>query len=81
MSNPMDKIPFATAPQQNDMMSVLRQAQHDPLAFEAQIKQMNPQGYERACQIRNSSNPRQAILQLAQERGMNPNILKMFGLL
>ena len=80
MSSPMDKIPFADVPQQNDMMGVIRQAQQDPFGFEEQIKRNNPQGYQLACQIRNSANPRQAILQLAQQRGMNPNILKMFGL-
>lgn len=83
MPNPMDKSPFANAPKQleGDLMSILQQAQQNPAAFEQQIRMNNPAGYERACQIRNSGNPRDAILQLAQQRGINPNILRMFGLM
>lgn len=81
MANPMDKVPFAGAPQQDLMLDVLRQAQQNPSIFEEQIKRNNPKGYQMACQIRNSQNPREAILRLAQERGVNPNILKMFGII
>ena len=83
MSNPMDKTPFANAPKQleGDIMHILQQAQQNPSAFEEQIRRNNPIGYEQACKIRNSGNPRDAILQLAQQRGINPNILRMFGLI
>lgn len=83
MSNPMDNIPFKNAvqPTQNDIMTVIQKAQQNPALFEEQIRQTNPQAYQQACQIRNSANPREAILQLAQSRGMNPNILKMFGII
>lgn len=83
MNNPMDKIPFNNVQNQGyfDLMGVIQQAQRDPFTFEEQIKRNNPQGYQRALQIRNSANPRDAILQLAQARGMDPNILRMFGLM
>lgn len=83
MSNPMDKSPFANAPLQleSDLMTLLQQARANPVAFEQQIRMNNPTAYQQACQIRNSSNPRNAILQLAQQRGINPNILRMFGII
>lgn len=81
MANPMDKIPFANAPQQGDIMQVLQMARQNPQQFEEQIKRMNPAGYEQACRIRNSSNPQQVIMQMMQQRGMNPNILRMMGLM
>ena len=82
MNNPMDRIPFNNAQNQGyNLMDIIQRAQQDPFAFEEQIKRNNPQGYQRALQIRNCANPRDAILQLAQERGMNPNILRMFGLM
>ena len=83
MGNPMDKMPFVGAPYShtNNTMDVIQNARHNPIGFEEHIKTTNPRGYEMACRIRNSPNPRQAILQLAQERGMDPNILKMFGII
>ena len=79
MSSPMDKVPFVNG-QSNDFENMLRMAQNDPRSFEERMKRMNPQGYQLACQIRNSPNPRETILQLAQQRGINPNLLRMFGL-
>lgn len=81
MSNPMDKVPFVNVPQNDTMMNVIQQARMDPFGFEQRIRQTNPKGYERACQIRNSANPREAILQMAKERGLDPNILRMFGIM
>lgn len=81
MSSPMDKVPFSNVSFENNMMDIIQRAKNDPLGFEEQIRNNNPKGYEMACQIRNSSNPRQAILQLAQQRGVNPNILRMFGII
>lgn len=83
MRNPMDNIPFKNAPQQtqDDMMLMIQRAQQNPVLFEEQMRQTNPQAYQQACQIRDSANPREAILRLAQSRGMNPNILKMFGII
>lgn len=83
MSNPMDKSPFANAQRQleGDLMTILQQARANPRAFEEHIRMSNPAAYQQACQIRNSGNPRNAILQLAQQRGINPNILRMFGII
>jgi hypothetical protein len=77
----MDKIPFSSDNQPNDFMNAINRAQQNPQMFEEQFRRMNPQAYQRACEIRNSQNPRQAILQLAQERGVNPNVLRMFGII
>lgn len=81
MKGPMDNIPFTSVPQNDDIVSAIRHAQQDPLTFEENLKRNNPQAYQMACQIRNSSNPRQMMLQLAKSRGVNPNVLKMFGII
>ena len=81
MSSPMDKVPFSNDNQSDNFVNAINNAQQNPAAFEDQFKRMNPQAYQRACEIRNSQNPRQAILQLAKERGVNPNVLRMFGLI
>lgn len=86
MPNPMDNAPFVNGHNlqlnvQPNLMQIIQQAQQNPNAFEEQMRRTNPQAYEMACQIRNSANPREAILQLAQRRGVNPNILKQFGLM
>jgi hypothetical protein len=53
----------------------------NPRAFEEQIRRNNPQVYQRAMQIRNSvANPQQAVMQMAQQRGFNPNILRMLDI-
>ena len=80
MKGPMDNVPFTFAPQNDDIISAVRQAQQNPMAFEENFRRNNPQAYQIACQIRNSPNPRQAMFQLAQSRGINPNVLKMFGI-
>ena len=82
MSSPMDKFGFTGSPNpQPDLIQVLKQARQNPKAFEEQFKKVNPQAYQQAMQLRNSiSNPQQAIMQIAQQRGVNPNILKMLDL-
>lgn len=85
MPSPMDNMPFANVPQsqpsQDGMMEILQMAQQNPQMFEDNVRRTNPQAYQMACQIRNSANPREAILRLAQQRGVNPNVLKMFGII
>lgn len=80
MSSPMDKVPFVNPPQ-NELINLLQQARQNPKAFENQLRSTNPKAYEMACKIRNSPNRQQAILQLARERGVDPNIFRMFGLM
>lgn len=82
MNSPMDRFGFAgSSNAQPDLIQVLKQARQNPKAFEEQFKKVNPQAYQQAVQLRNSiSNPQQAVMQIAQQRGVNPNILKMLDL-
>ena len=87
MSNPMDRAPFSNGgmiPPDN-FMAALNQARQNPQLFEEQLRQSNPQAYRQAyrqaCEIRNSANPREAIIQMARSRGINPDVLKTFGLI
>ena len=84
----MDKFQFQSTmtPQQSQFQSsnifdVAQRARQNPKAFEDHIRQTNPQAYQRAMQIRNSTNnPQQVVMQMAQQRGLNPNILRMFDI-
>lgn len=90
MANLMDNVRFNSVQPQAactmdssipyDLREVVQQARQNPRAFEERISQMNPQGYQRALQIRNSANPQSIIMQMAQSRGIGPNIFKLFGL-
>jgi hypothetical protein len=87
MANQFDNLPFndfrqnAGQPQiPANQQAVLQQVLQNPKAFEENLRQTNPQAYQRAMQIRNSGNPRAAIIEMAKAQGLNPNILKMFGL-
>lgn len=83
MSNPMDRAPFSNGgmvPPDN-FMAALNQARQNPQLFEEQLRQSNPRAYRQACEIRNSANPREAIIQMARSRGINPGVLKTFGLI
>lgn len=64
-----------------NIFDIVNQARQNPKAFEENFKRNNPQAYQRALQIRNSvANPQEVVLQMAQQRGVNPNIIKMFNL-
>ena len=84
MGNLMDNTPFnnvpfnGTTPQ--TIETLIQQIKQNPAAFEEQMRRGNPQAYNMALQIRNSPNPRAAILQLMQAKGFNPSILNMLGL-
>lgn len=80
MPNPFNSIPMSPVNVATSFEQVLKQAQQNPQAFEEQIRRTNPAGYQRAMQIRNSANPQAITMQMAQARGLNPNILAMFGL-
>lgn len=81
MPNLMDSIQYDVAPRQQpmDLLEIIERAKQDPLGFEEKVKQMNPEGYQRALQIRNSANPKAIVMQMAQAQGINPNILRMLG--
>lgn len=74
----MDNVPFQTAPQNFEQL--VQRIRQNPAAFEEQIKKNNPQAYQMALNIRNSQNPQAIIMQMVQQKGLNPNILNMFGL-
>lgn len=84
MANPFDNVGFSAVPNSapaNDVTQLLMQAKQNPAAFEAHIKATNPQAYQRALQIRNSGNPQAMIMEMAKARGINPNMLRMLGIL
>ena len=85
MPNLMDSIPFRAVPNCNgngcDIVQQFNQIRQNPQAFEEHLKRTNPQAYQQAMQIRNSANPRAIISQMAQQRGINPSMLHMLGLM
>ena len=85
MPNPMDKTQFLpstiTNNNSNDnLFDIIQRARQDPLGFEEMVKRINPEGYQRALQIRNCANPKAIVMEMARAQGVNPNILKMLGL-
>lgn len=74
----MDNVPFQTSPQ--NLEQLVQRIRQNPGAFEEQIKKNNPQAYQMALNIRNSQNPQAVIMQMIQQKGLNPNILSMFGI-
>lgn len=81
MANPFNSVPFTPVGQgSGDLTQVVQQAKQNPQAFEEHIKRTNPAAYQMAMQIRNSANPQAMVMQMAQSRGINPNILAMLGI-
>ena len=83
MSNLMDSIQFQTVAQNTPNDSVydlLNRAKQNPREFEDYVRRTNPQAYQRALQIRGSTNPQAVIMQMTQSAGLNPNVLRMLGL-
>ena len=83
MSNPFNSVPMMPVGPNGisgDLSQLIQQARQNPQAFEEQIKRNNPQAYQQAMQIRNSANPQAIVMQMAQARGINPNILRMLGI-
>lgn len=66
---------------QPNIFDIAQRAKQNPREFEDYMRRNNPQAYQQAMQIRNSfNNPQQVVMQMAQQRGLNPNILRMFNL-
>lgn len=63
-----------------DLQNIIQQARQNPQAFENYVRQTNPQAYQQAMMLRNSGNPRAAIMQMLRAKGLPMNILGMFGL-
>lgn len=83
MSNLMDRANYNMAPVQNNAQNIdtlVDQIRQNPAAFEEYIRTTNPQAYQMALQVRNMPNPKAMVAQMAQARGVNPNILRMFGI-
>lgn len=74
----MDRTPYNSAPQ--NVEQLIDRIRQNPSAFEEQLKQTNPQAYQMALNIRNSPNPQAVVMQMIQQRGLNPNLLSKFGL-
>lgn len=84
MANLMDNTPFSSAPHNvptQDLNTLIQQAKQNPKAFEDYVRQNNPQAYQQALQIRNSANPQAMIMQMAKQKNVNPNILRMLGIM
>lgn len=87
--NPMDNLQFQQVPNTNcafvqgipcDLRQIITQARQNPGWLEHEVQRINPQGYQRALQIRNSGNPMQAVMQMAQANRVHPSVLQMLGL-
>ena len=83
MSSPMDNFQFNgmrnTA--SDPFLNALKQARQNPQAFEENVRRTNPQAYQQAMQLRNAfANPQQAVMQIAQQKGINPNIIRLFDM-
>ena len=80
----MDKTMFQQVNPQNgnqvDFNSLANWAKQNPQQFEDYIKRNNPQAYNRALQIRSSTNPQAIIMQMVRDGGINPNIMRILGL-
>ena len=82
MPNLMDNTPYNNVPNQNqNVMQMIQQIRQNPKAFEEQLKRTNPQAYEQVIRIKNSANPQALILEMARQRGLNPNVLRALGLM
>ena len=84
MSNLMDNTPFSSAPYNvptQDFNTLIQQAKQNPKALEDYVRQNNPQAYQQALQIRNSANPQAIIMQMARQKNINPNVLRMLGIM
>ena len=81
MKSPMDNASFHNVENSPaDLNTILQQARQNPQAFEELIRQNNPQAYQQALQIRNNPNAKAIVRQMAQAKGINPNVLRMLGL-
>lgn len=83
MLNPMDSASYnnvmsPNAPQ--NIEQLVQQIKQNPQAFEEYVRNNNPQAYQMALNIRNAQNPQAIIMQMLQTKGINPNILSMFGI-
>lgn len=82
MANPMDAA-FGNAQNVQSAPSfetLIQQAKQNPAIAEEYLRNNNPQAYQVMLQLRNSPNPRAAVMQMVQRGVIGPNILNMLGL-
>ncbi len=82
MANAMDRA-FNNAPSSQPAPSfetLIQQAKQNPAIAEDYLKKNNPQAYQVMLQLRNSPNPRAAVMQMVQQGVIKPNILNMLGI-
>jgi hypothetical protein len=63
-----------------NLLRTFQQIQANPQEYARQLSQTNPLAYQQVLQIMNSPNPQAAVIQLAQQRGINPSMLQMLGI-
>lgn len=93
MSSPLDNVQFNTIPNQQpngqctfaqgipcDLKDIIQRAQQNPQWLEQEVQRINPQGYQMAMRIRQSGNPMQFVMQMAQANRVHPSILNYLGL-
>ena len=78
--NPLDGNVFNSTNVPADITSVIDNIRQNPQAYEAMIRQNNPQAARMLDMVRGSANPQALVMQMAQARGINPSILQMLGL-
>ena len=84
MMDPMSNVPFnnvnIVSNNGNNLQNLINHARQNPRGFEEMMRNNYPQAYQQALNIRNGSNPQQVIMQMLQQRGINPGILQMLGI-
>lgn len=91
MSNPLDNLQFNRVQNQSnscsfvsnmpcDLKDIIQKARQNPQWLEQEVQRINPQGYQRALQIRQSGNPMAMVMQMAQANGIHPSVLQYLGL-
>lgn len=84
MTSPFNNVPFNSVGNlpnwSNDLANLTMQARQNPQAFEDYVRQTNPAAYQQAMSLRSAPNFQQAVLQMAQSRGIPPNVLRMLGI-
>ena len=81
MPNLMDNASYNIRPPMGNNYTIIQQfnnIRQNPQAFEEQLRRTNPQAYQMAMQIRNAPNPKQLIVNMARQQGLDPS---MFGLM
>ena len=80
LNTPMHSIDRGLNTTPNNLQNLINQARQNPRGFEEMMRNNYPQAYQQALNIRNGNNPQQVIMNMLQQRGINPGILQMLGI-